>query len=82
MVSGKALALFERQTNMRDLDSQRKPTATPKIRGPLEILPSVPLVQIDHIYANDLIEAGDVRVMHDAGSDHRAIATEVVIAND
>ena len=81
MVSGEELAEFERLTGMRDLDLQRQPTTTPKIRGPLEVLPSIPLIQIDHMYANNLIETSEVLVGKDAGSDHRSITAQINVVN-
>lgn len=81
MVSGDELAEFERLTGMRDLDPHHRPTTTPKIRGPLEVLPSVPLIQLDHMYANDLIAADRVIVGADAGSDHRSITTTITLGS-
>jgi endonuclease/exonuclease/phosphatase (EEP) superfamily protein YafD len=73
MVSG-ALPIIEEETNLRDLDQKHRATATPKIRG-LEWLPSIRLLQLDHMHASSDIDAEPIRIGRDHGSDHRDIST-------
>lgn len=82
MMEGDELAGFEQVTGMRDLDPLHRPTTTPKIRGALEVLPSVPIMQIDHMYANDAIKAGPVEIGPDHGSDHRWIVANVAVKRE
>lgn len=77
MMDSRELAEFEARTSMCDLDPLHRPTTTPKIRGGLEKLPSIPIMQIDHMYANDLVEAESVRIGPDSGSDHRWIVCDI-----
>lgn len=79
MTEGDGLAEFEHITGMRDLDPLHRPTSTPKIRGPLEVLPSIPTIQIDHIYANDAIQADPVQIGRDGGADHRSVITNIQV---
>ena len=80
MATGSALTVFEEGTGMRELDPRHRPTTTPKMRG-MEWMPSIRTVQIDHAYANNLVESGTVKVGKDGGADHRSITTELTIVN-
>jgi endonuclease/exonuclease/phosphatase family metal-dependent hydrolase len=78
MMSGRALRLLEQQTNLCELDSKHRPTATLKLHG-LMWLPSWRILQLDHIYASPEIKASVVKVWPDGGSDHRAISTQITL---
>lgn len=76
MMSGRALKLLEQKTNLRDLDPRHKATATIKLRS-LAWLPSLRVMQLDHLFASSEIKAGFVRVWQDGGSDHRAVSATI-----
>lgn len=76
MMSGRALKLLEQKTNLRDLDPRHQATATIKLRS-LAWLPSLRVMQLDHIFASSEIKADFVKVWPDGGSDHRAISTYI-----
>lgn len=76
MMSGRALKLLEQQTNLRDLDSRHRATATLKLHG-LHWLPSWRIMQLDHMYATPDITTSDVKIWPDGGSDHRAITAVI-----
>lgn len=79
MARGSALRSVEEETTLRDLDVSHHPTTTPKMRG-IEWMPSIPLVQIDHIYATPSVtKLTPVVVARDGGSDHRAISCNITI---
>lgn len=78
MASGEALKLLEAKTNLTDVDSRHSPTTTPKMREH-EWLPSIKLIQIDHIYTSPDIKTSDFQVHSDGGSDHRAISVVIEI---
>jgi endonuclease/exonuclease/phosphatase family metal-dependent hydrolase len=80
MATGSALRAMEHDMGMIDLDLRHQPTATPKMRG-TELFPSIPLAQIDHIYASPGIENDGVLVAKDGGADHRAISTTIRLAS-
>jgi len=73
MASGKTLKLIESNTDLLDSDLCHRPTATPKMRGH-QWLPSIRLIQIDHIYTSKSIIIKGFKVHKDGGSDHRAIS--------
>lgn len=77
MAEGDAIRYFEKETNLRSLDTSRRPTTTPKIRGPLERMPSVRVAQLDHIYVSPGIHAEEFTIARDGGSDHRALSAVV-----
>lgn len=76
MGSGEALAELEKRTRLRDLDSRMQATTTLKLRS-LPCLPSVRIVQIDHMFASPEIATDRVVVARDGGSDHRAISASI-----
>lgn len=78
MASGEALKLLEVNTDLTDVDSRHSPTTTPKMREH-EWLPSIKLIQIDHIYTSPDIKTSDFQVHSDGGSDHRAISADIEI---
>lgn len=73
MATGDTLRRIAEGTNLVQTNPKMIPTMTPKMRG-LEWLPSVRLVQIDHIFVSPDIEFSDFQVASDGGSDHRAIS--------
>ena len=78
MARGEALRLLETNTGLIDADAQHRPTTTPKMIG-LEWLPSIRLIQIDHIFVSKGIKVNKFSVASDGGSDHRAIITSLSI---
>ena len=73
MASGSVLAMLEDKGNVRPADLRFHATATPKLRGQTW-LPSVRMIQIDHIYVSADITLNGFEVAPDGGSDHRAIS--------
>ena len=78
MAQGKTLNNLEKLTGLIDIDSNHRPTTTPKIRD-FEYLPSIRLIQIDHIYASKDIKTSNHNISADGGSDHRAISASILI---
>lgn len=78
MAYGETLRLLELNTGLIDIDISHQPTTTPKMRN-MTFMPSIRLIQIDHIYASDDISPSNFQISADGGSDHRAISTEIVI---
>jgi endonuclease/exonuclease/phosphatase family metal-dependent hydrolase len=78
MTRGETLNLLQSSTSLRDADPHHRPTTTPKMRG-LEWLPSVRLIQIDHIFISTKIEVKKFQIASDGGADHRAISATLII---
>lgn len=76
MANGSVLKRFCEETLCRDADPTHQPTETPKMRH-LEWMPSIPLVQIDHIMLSQNAHIDDFLVAEDGGSDHRAICATI-----
>ena len=76
MARGEAISYLENNTNLTDADSQHRPTTTPKVRG-FGWLPSVRLIQIDHIFISPDVKISDFTISPDLGADHRAITLEI-----
>lgn len=78
MARGETLKLLQINTGLRDVDTKHRPTTTPKMRG-LEWMPSIRLIQIDHIFVSNNIKVNRFKIAHDGGSDHRAITANLTI---
>ena len=78
MADGGTMKRFCDETGYNDADPHGLPTETPKMRQ-AEWLPSMPLVQIDHILASPDILIKRFTVAKDGGSDHRAISATIRI---
>jgi len=78
MARGEAIRLLETNTSLIDIDKSHRPTTTPKMLGH-EWLPSIKLIQIDHIFISRNIKTNNFKVSPDGGSDHRAISAEIII---
>lgn len=78
MATGDAIQLIETKTNLTDIDTKHQPTTTPKLTG-YEWLPSIRLIQIDHIFTSPNIKASNFKIYPDGGADHRAISAEIDI---
>lgn len=78
MAIGRTMSRIEQGTNLKHADIKMRPTMTPKMRGQ-EWMPSIPLVQIDHMLVSSQLNASDFEVAGDGGSDHRAISAEIGI---
>lgn len=78
MATGDTIKLLETKTNIIDVDSKHRPTTTPKLTG-YEWLPSIKLIQIDHIFVSPTIKTSNFKVYADGGADHRAISVDIVI---
>jgi endonuclease/exonuclease/phosphatase family metal-dependent hydrolase len=76
MTKGDVLFSLEEETDLRELDLSYRPTTTPKLRGH-ELLPSIRLLQLDHFFASERLQAEPVTISRDLGSDHRAIMTTI-----
>lgn len=74
---GSILSSIESETNLRDVDPKHTPTATPKVRDH-EWIPSVPLLDIDHMMKSDAVVSSDFGVgKKDMGSDHRPVSVTI-----
>jgi len=78
MARGEAIKLLETNTGLIDIDKSHRPTTTPKMLS-YEWLPSIKLIQIDHIFISRNIKTTNFNVSTDGGSDHRAISAEISI---
>jgi endonuclease/exonuclease/phosphatase family metal-dependent hydrolase len=78
MARGDALHLLESATGLTDADERHQPTTTPKMRG-REWMPSIRLMQIDHIFTSTQVAIEEFAVAGDGGADHRAISAYVSI---
>lgn len=78
MAIGETMGRIEQETELKHADIKMRPTMTPKMRGQ-EWMPSIPLVQIDHMLVSPQLNVGDFGVAGDGGSDHRAISAEIGI---
>ena len=76
MATGTAINLLEKNTNLTDADPKHQPTTTPKIRG-YNYLPSIRLMQIDHIFVSPEIKISNFEISKDGGADHRAISVNI-----
>jgi endonuclease/exonuclease/phosphatase family metal-dependent hydrolase len=79
MATGDALFMLESESDLKDVDDRRQATTTPKMRFQ-EWMPSVRIVQIDHIFVTPTVTVKDFKVSRDGGSDHRAISATVKIS--
>ena len=75
---GSALELLALRTNLREADLRHRPTTTPKMRD-TPFLPSIRLIQIDHMLVSPEVHVGSFTVHTDGGSDHRAISATLAI---
>ena len=72
MAIGDTMRRLEQSTSLRDSDLKRRATTTPKMRGQ-EWMPSIRMVQIDHIMVSPELVVKGFEVGADAGSDHRSV---------
>jgi endonuclease/exonuclease/phosphatase family metal-dependent hydrolase len=73
MAIGDTLAALESSTTLTDADARRRATTTPKLRFQ-EWMPSIRLVQIDHMFVTPDLTIKGFKVASDGGSDHRPIS--------
>ena len=78
MAHGATMRTIMEETGYRDADSRRQPTTTPCMYG-REWLPSIRLMQIDHILVSPDITVNDFHIQKDGGADHRAITATLKI---
>lgn len=78
MARGETLRLLQSSTGLCDADTKHRPTTTPKMRG-LEWMPSIRLIQIDHIFITSSIIVNKFQIAPDGGADHRAIIATIDI---
>jgi len=78
MANGSTIKYLEAHTDLVDADPKHQPTTTPKVRG-LEYLPSIKLIQIDHMFISKQITINDFEIADDGGSDHRAIIAKILL---
>jgi len=78
MARGDVLKTLETSTGLTDVDTKHRPTTTPKKIG-FEWLPSIRLIQIDHMFVSKDIKVNRFCVAADGGSDHRAIVADLLI---
>lgn len=77
MAEGSVMTKLQ-SAGLTDADPYLLPTVTPKNRN-LSWLPSVRLIQIDHILYSKNIDARSFRIEKDGGSDHRAISAVLTL---
>lgn len=78
MAIGDALAALQDGSKLIDADRRRRATTTPKLRFQ-EWMPSIRMVQIDHMFVSPGITVKGFHVSLDGGSDHRPISAEIYI---
>lgn len=78
MAQGETMRILTEELSLRDADEKRLATATPKLRG-YEWLPSIRLIQIDHILLSRAFQVVEFKVLPDGGSDHRAIVCDITL---
>lgn len=82
MVSGDVLRYLEEQTGLVNANVHGLPTTTAKLRGISELLPAIPIFDIDQMYSSKQLEVRDYKIMnHDGGADHRAQAATIHLLN-
>ncbi|MFI5212689.1 MAG: endonuclease/exonuclease/phosphatase family protein [Candidatus Saccharimonadales bacterium] len=77
MASGTTMKRLKSELNLHDADARHQATTTPKMRQ-MVYMPSIRLIQIDHILLTATIKSTDFKVARDGGSDHRAISTTII----
>lgn len=75
MVNGGTMDMFL-QAGFSETNPNHTPTETPKMRG-LEFMPSIPLLQLDHILISSELDYDNFKIEQDGGSDHRQISAEI-----
>jgi endonuclease/exonuclease/phosphatase family metal-dependent hydrolase len=78
MAKGDTLSQLLGETGLRDADPRHRPTSTPILRGQ-EWLPSIRLMQIEHILLSPRLSASDFHISPDGGADHRAISAMITL---
>jgi endonuclease/exonuclease/phosphatase family metal-dependent hydrolase len=78
MASGTSLSILSTKTRLREVDLRHRPTATPKRYGALW-MPSVRLIQIDHMLVSPEITTENFSISADGGSDHRSISANILL---
>lgn len=76
MAIGDTLSTLEKGSMCKDADIRRRATTTPKLRFQ-EWMPSIRMVQIDHMFVSPGVTVTGFRVGRDGGSDHRPISATV-----
>jgi endonuclease/exonuclease/phosphatase family metal-dependent hydrolase len=80
MANGSILSSIESETSLRDIDPHKSATVTPKRRG-YEFLPSIRLLDIDHIMVSEGLITKDFEIgRFDGGADHRPL--QVTVSNE
>ena len=79
MCSGIIMQRFSGHPDLREVDEKRHSTMTLKTLG-LLFLPSLPIIQLDHVFVSKQLCHTGIIVEKDGGSDHRAIRTTVHVA--
>lgn len=78
MATGTALDYLLSQARLQEADPAHQPTMTLKTRGFLW-LPSLRIVQLDHMLYSDSLSVTGYAIAADGGSDHRAISATVEV---
>lgn len=81
MAIGSTIDMINKANTLYDLDSEQKPTISPKQRG-LEWMPSWPFAKIDWIFGTKEFKAESYEVWRDVGSDHRPVRAVVTYDDD
>ncbi len=78
MAIGEALETLQNSSGLKDVDVLRRATTTPKLRFQ-EWMPSIRLVQIDHMFVSHGMTVTGFSVGTDGGSDHRPISATIEV---
>jgi endonuclease/exonuclease/phosphatase family metal-dependent hydrolase len=76
MAIGDTLAALQNGSQFIDADTRRRATITPKSRFQ-EWMPSIRMVQIDHMFVSPGVVVTSFMVGRDGGSDHRSISASI-----
>jgi endonuclease/exonuclease/phosphatase family metal-dependent hydrolase len=77
MANGSTLGSIESETGLYDVDKKKRATSTMKMR-PYEWMPSIRLVDIDHMFVSEDVAVDSFTISPlDGGSDHRIISANV-----
>lgn len=78
MVDGQTIERLHGGRLLHEADDRQRPTMTIKTIG-LLWLPSVPVVQLDHMFGSARVQFRDFLISKDGGSDHRAISATIAV---
>jgi endonuclease/exonuclease/phosphatase family metal-dependent hydrolase len=78
MATGTTMQHLQAETLLREVDPRRRATVTPKMYH-MSWMPSIRLVQLDHIFISHDLGVEDFMVSGDGGADHRAVSAMITL---